>query len=60
MLGLYSKPRHKSIIVQNITTFKYTKVVLKTSAYDYFLSYYGIKQFKTQKKGQKQAIKIKS
>ncbi|SGY97720.1 unnamed protein product [Moritella viscosa] len=52
MLGLYSKLRHKSIIVQNITTFKHIKVVLKTSANDYFLSQNEIKQFKTQKKGQ--------
>jgi len=60
MLGLYSKPRHKSIIVQNITTFKHTKVVLKTSVNGYFLIQSEVKQFKTQKKGQKKAIKIKS
>ena len=60
MLGLYSKPRHKSIIVQNITIFNYTQTALKTSAIDYFTHTNAIKQFKTQKKDQKQAIKIKS
>ena len=60
MLGLYSKPRHKSIIVQNITIFNHIKIALKTSEGGRFMNINAIKQFKTQNKGQKQAIKIKS
>jgi len=46
--------------VQNITIFNSTVIALKTSTNDGFMSINVIKQFKTQKKGQKQAIKIKS
>jgi len=60
MLGLYSKPRHKSIIVQNITIFNCTEIVLKTSDSGDFVSTKVKKQFKKQKKDPKQAIKIKS